>query len=182
MLFATRKNTRAHELEQLREELSGLRERMELLDTSCGVGLWQAVLHNADAFDPKSQWTWSPEFRRLLGYSNEADFPNICQSWSDKMHPDDVAATFAAFNAHLQDKTGVTRYDVTYRLMTKLGGYRWFRATGGCRHSADGRTIRACGSLSDVHGQKTMSLSAARSEEHTSELQSRGHLVCRLLL
>src|SRR5439155_19265579 len=27
-----------------------------------------------------------------------------------------------------------------------------------------------------------MTSSAARSEEHTSELQSRGHLVCRLLL
>src|SRR5690625_6742670 len=28
----------------------------------------------------------------------------------------------------------------------------------------------------------TVRLSKARSEEHTSELQSRGHLVCRLLL
>jgi methyl-accepting chemotaxis protein len=47
--------------------------------------------------------------------------------------------------------------------MTKLGGYRWFRATGGCRYSADGRTIRACGSLSDIHDQKTMSLGAAQN-------------------
>ena len=163
MSFWTSKNTRTQELEQLREEISALRERVELLDTSCGVGLWQAVLHNADAFDPKSVWTWSPEFRRLLGYSSEADFPNVCQSWSDKLHPDDVAATLAAFGAHLKDKSGATRYDVTYRLMTKLGGYRWFRATGGCRHSADGRTIRACGSLSDVHEQKSMSLNASQS-------------------
>jgi methyl-accepting chemotaxis protein len=163
MSFWTSKNTRTQELEQLREELTALRERAELLDTSCGVGLWQAVLHNADAFDPKSVWTWSPEFRRLLGYSSEADFPNVCQSWSDKLHPEDVAPTLAAFSAHLKDRTGATRYDVTYRLMTKLGGYRWFRATGGCRHSADGRTIRACGSLSDVHEQKSMSMSSAQS-------------------
>src|SRR6201996_2774778 len=163
MPFWTRGNSRLQELERLKEELSAVRERAELLDTSCGVGLWQAVLHNADAFDPQSVWTWSPEFRRLLGYSSEADFPNVCQSWSDKLHPDDVAPTFAAFGSHLQDKTGATRYDVTYRLMTKLGGYRWYRATGGCRYSADGRTIRACGSLSDVHDQKMMALSAAQS-------------------
>ena len=163
MPFWTSKSTRTQELEQLGEELSALRERVELLDTSCGVGLWQAVLHNADAFDSKSVWTWSPEFRRLLGYSSEADFPNVCQSWSDKLHPEDVAPTFAAFNAHLKDRSGATRYDVTYRLMTKLGGYRWFRATGGCRYSADGRTIRACGSLSDVHDQKSMSLNSAQS-------------------
>jgi methyl-accepting chemotaxis protein len=163
MPFWTSKNTRTQELEQLREELAALRERADLLDTSCGVGLWQAVLHNADAFDPRSAWTWSPEFRRLLGYSSEADFPNVCQSWSDKLHPEDVAPTFAAFNAHLKDKSGTTRYDVTYRLMTKLGGYRWFRATGGCRYSPDGSTIRACGSLSDVHEQKSMSVNAAQS-------------------
>ena len=163
MPFWTRKNARTLEIERLREELSALRERSDLLDTSCGVGLWQAVLHNADALDPKSAWTWSPDFRRLLGYSSEADFPNVCQSWSDKLHPEDVAPTFAAFTAHLKDKTGATRYDVTYRLMTKLGGYRWFRATGGCRYSADGRTIRACGSLSDIHDQKTMDVNAARN-------------------
>ena len=163
MSFWTRNNSRTQELERLEEELSAVRERVELLDTSCGVGLWQAVLHNADAFDARSAWTWSLEFRRLLGYSSETDFPNVCQSWSDKLHPDDVAPALAAFSSHLQDKTGSTRYDVTYRLMTKLGGYRWFRATGGCRHSADGRTIRACGSLSDVHDQKMMVLSAAQS-------------------
>jgi methyl-accepting chemotaxis protein len=163
MPFWTRGNTRTPELERLRDELNSIRERTDVLDTSCGVGLWQAVLHNEDAFDPKSAWTWSPEFRRLLGYSSEADFPNVCRSWSDKLHPDDVAATFAAFGGHLKDKSGAARYDVTYRLMTKLGNYRWFRATGGCRHSADGRTIRACGSLSDVHDQKTITLNAAQS-------------------
>src|SRR5690625_6749192 len=31
-------------------------------------------------------------------------------------------------------------------------------------------------------GKKLMKLPQPRSEEHTSELQSRGHLVCRLLL
>ena len=163
MPFWTSQNSKTEELERLRDELNAIRERSELLDTASGVGLWQAVLHNADALDPQSVWTWSPEFRRLLGYSNEADFPNVCQSWSDKLHPEDVAATFAAFSGHLKDKSGASRYDVTYRLMTKLGGYRWFRATGGCRHSADGGTIRACGSLSDVHDQKIMALSAAQS-------------------
>jgi methyl-accepting chemotaxis protein len=130
------------------------KERSDVLDNSCGVGLWAAVLHNADALDPRSKWLWSPEFRRLIGYSSEADFPNVCQSWSDKLHPDDVPATFAAFGGHLTDKSGNARYDVTYRLKMKDGEYRWFRATGGCKHSADGQTIRACGSLTYIHEQK----------------------------
>src|SRR5690625_6126213 len=39
------------------------------------------------------------------------------------------------------------------------------------------------GHLFDKFGPKVMMIPATiRSEEHTSELQSRGHLVCRLLL
>ena len=163
MTFWNQQSTRAQQLERLQQELHEIRERSELLDTTSGVGLWQAVLVNADALDPRSAWTWSPEFRRLLGYSSEAEFPNVCQSWSDKLHPEDVASTFAAFADHLKDKTGMVRYDVTYRLMTKTGGYRWFRATGGCRHSADGRSIRTCGSLFDIHDQRNLSLNADRS-------------------
>src|SRR5437870_8734568 len=37
-------------------------------------------------------------------------------------------------------------------------------------------------SVSRVSLKRLMSHCAKRSEEHTSELQSRGHLVCRLLL
>src|SRR3989442_5361589 len=33
-----------------------------------------------------------------------------------------------------------------------------------------------------AHGDARLAVSAERSEEHTSELQSRPHLVCRLLL
>lgn len=149
----------AHELEVFRTNMAALAERSELLDTTSGIGLWQAILHNGDALDPLSQWTWSSEFRRLIGYTGEADFPSVCQSWSDKLHPDDVAPTFAAFAHHLTDKSGALRYDVTYRLMTKSGSYRWFRASGGCRHSTNG-TIRACGSLMDIHDQKVLTMKA----------------------
>jgi methyl-accepting chemotaxis protein len=145
------------ELAQLKAELNACKERSELLDSTCGIGLWEAVLHNADALHPRSVWTWSPEFRRLVGYSSELDFPNVCQSWSDKLHPDDVQPTFAAFAGHLTERTGAARYDVTYRLRTRSGDYRWYRATGGCRHAADG-TIRACGSLTDIQEQKLLEL------------------------
>ncbi|MDR3512064.1 MAG: PAS domain-containing methyl-accepting chemotaxis protein, partial [Caulobacteraceae bacterium] len=149
----------------MKAQYATLKERSDLLDSTCGIGLWEAVLYNADALDPRSVWTWSPEFRRLVGYSSEADFPNVCQSWSDKLHPDDVEPTFAAFGAHLTDRTGKVRYDVTYRLKTRSGEYRWFRATGGCRHAEDGRTIRACGSLTDVHEQKIMEIEARETAE-----------------
>ncbi|MFZ4606744.1 MAG: methyl-accepting chemotaxis protein [Caulobacter sp.] len=145
----------------LRARLADIQERSELLDSTSGIGLWQAILHNADAMDPRSVWTWSPEFRRLCGYSSAAEFPDVVNSWSDRLHPEDAEATFAAFGASVSDLTGNSRYDVTYRLQVRDGSYRWFRATGGSRPSADGSTIRACGSLNDIHEQKLLELQAA---------------------
>ena len=165
MFFSERKTG---EINLLKKQLADLKERSELLDQACGIGLWEAVLHDADALHPKSVWTWSPEFRRLIGYTSEADFPNVCRSWSDKLHPDDVEPTFAAFAAHLTDKTGAARYNVTYRLMTRQGVYRWYRATGGCIHT-EGGLIRACGSLTDIHEQ-TLIEQKARDEAAENQI------------
>jgi methyl-accepting chemotaxis protein len=122
-------------------------EWLDTLSAHCGIGLWDAVLHAGDPMHPNSRWTWSAEFRRLCGYGSAAEFPDVVQSWSDRLHPDDAAATFAAFGATC--KTGVP-YDVRYRLKVNGGAYRWFRATGGVVLDAAGTPRRACGSLTDI--------------------------------
>jgi len=122
-------------------------EWLDTLSTHCGVGLWDAVLHEGDAMHPKARWTWSAEFRRLCGYTTEIEFPNVVQSWSDRLHPDDVSATFAAFGATCSTGVG---YDVAYRLKVRDGSYRWFRATGGVVLDERRRPRRACGSLVDM--------------------------------
>ncbi|OLP60207.1 hypothetical protein BJF93_14650 [Xaviernesmea oryzae] len=137
-------------------ELAAQKERFQLLSEAAGIGLWEALLHEGDAMHAKSQWTWSAEFRRIMGFSGESDFPNVVQSWSDRLHPDDAAATFAAFGTAVSDKSGRTGYDVRYRLKCRNEHYRWFRATGGCRTQVDGRTVLACGSLTDIHDQVLM--------------------------
>src|SRR5439155_3185805 len=45
-----------------------------------------------------------------------------------------------------------------------------------------GRRSPGCGCAPGSAARPGQAFSANRSEEHTSELQSRGHLVCRLLL
>ncbi len=109
------------------------------------------------------KWVWSAEFRRLIGYQSEAEFPNVMESWSDRLHPDDVAPTFAAFGEHLKDRKGTCPYNVAYRLKVRDGSYRWFRATGGCKYQPDGTTIRACGSLTDIHDQTMLEEATKRT-------------------
>lgn len=160
-------STKRKLISELEQKLAAIQERSNLLDEACGIGLWEAVLHNGDALHPQSQWTWSAEFRRLLGYTDAHSFPNVVQSWSDKLHPDDVAPTFAAFADHLKDKTGKSRYSVNYRLKMHDGSYQWFRATGGCAHQSDGTTIRACGSLTNVNSE--MLLKQSLEQEAASD-------------
>ena len=140
-------------------------ERMELLDQHAGVGLWDAVMHDGDAMHPKSRWRWSNEFRRLAGFRDQSDFPDLVNSWSDRLHPEDAGPTFDAFGACMADTTGRTPYDVSYRMKIKDGSYRWFRAVGGVARDAQGRPLRACGSLIDIHGQKMAELKQQDAEK-----------------
>ncbi len=131
-------------------------ERTSLLDRSAGVGLWDAELFEGDAMHPRSAWRWSPEVRRLLGFAPDdtVGFPNVVGSWADRLHPEDADRVFAAFNGCLNDRSGRTAYDVLYRLKTKSGEYRWYRAVGGVARDKSGAALRACGSLIDCHLQK----------------------------
>src|SRR5690554_7557230 len=52
----------------------------------------------------------------------------------------------------------------------------------GTRHAAFDRILRTHITVVDVAAEGLYRGTYARSEEHTSELQSRPHLVCRLLL
>jgi len=156
---------KAKALLRLQGELDEVKERMRVLDNFAGVGLWQAVLHQGDAMHPQSRWTWSPEFRRLVGFKTESEFPDLATSWSDRLHPDDVEPTFAKFGAHLADRTGRTPYDAVYRLKMRDGSYRWFRATGGCARGPAGEPLRACGSLVDIHTQMTNEEAQKRNAE-----------------
>src|SRR3989449_7616318 len=58
-----------------------------------------------------------------------------------------------------------------------------FRSSGDIRHCSDDlRELRILQPQASVHLEEKATGIEGRSEEHTSELQSRLHLVCRLLL
>lgn len=162
------KSRASKELVSVKEELRRVSQRSRILDEACGIGLWDAVLFKGDAMHAGSRWTWSAEFRRLIGFEDENSFPNVVQSWSERLHPDDVASTFAAFGKTVTDRSGETRYDVTYRLTIRDGSYRWFRATGGAVFDADGQTVLCCGSLTDVHEQVVLKQHADRAAEEAT--------------
>ena len=142
---------RAHaEAEHARTELSYLRGRFDLVTGGTSDGLWDMSVVAGDPINPANEFWWSTQFRALLGFASEAEFPNVLDSWASRLHPQDKQATLDAFAAHLGDRSGRTAYDVEYRLQLKNGQYRWFRALGTTQRDANGAPLRVAGSLTDI--------------------------------
>ncbi|MBQ6517348.1 MAG: response regulator [Anaerolineaceae bacterium] len=119
-------------------------------------------------FDEQGQMTsvtWSDTFRRMLGYTDTNDFPNVLESWSDLLHKDDKERVIKEFNDTIRDYTGKMTYDVTYRLKTKNQGWRWFHAMGRLTRRPDGSPITYIGIFVDITHQREMEQTLAKQQE-----------------
>jgi len=138
---------RLETLRQLEHEATALRMVHEIL----GSGMWSME------FNEQGEMTsvlWSNEFRIMLGYCDETDFPNRLESWSDLLHIEDKQRVMDEFYGTIADYTGKKSYNVDYRLLTKNRGWRWFRAAGKLSRREDGSPITYVGIFVDITHQK----------------------------
>ncbi|MCL2797831.1 MAG: ATP-binding protein [Firmicutes bacterium] len=143
--------------------------KMNLMVKAAKIGLWDMDVQPDDPLNPTNHFTWSDEFRHLLGYSGTSDFPDILSSWSDLIHPDDKEEVLAAFEKHLLDKTGKTPYDIKYRMMKKTGEYAYFHDFGATLRDESGNPGRVAGALIDITETKQLLLNL---EHESSTLQT----------
>lgn len=150
-------NSKAKELEEKLEkdkkEYETTIDEYKLMCNSSQDGLWYMHYPADGNVGNDTPFIWSDKFRRMLGFSNTNDFPNILSSWGSRLHPDDAGPTFEMFGASLADKTGRTRYNPTYRLQMKDGTYRWFKADGEVQRDKNGDPELIAGSLTDIHDE-----------------------------
>ena len=125
----------------------------ELMMDSSRDGLWYMEYPKDGNISGNTPFIWSQKFRHLLGYRDTNDFPNVLGSWASLLHPDDNKPTLDAFAKSLADTTNKTPYDVLYRLKTKSGEYRWYKALGIIKRDSKGNAELIAGSLTDVHDE-----------------------------
>ena len=134
-------------LEALEHETTALKLVHEILSS----GMWTMEFNEQGKM---ISVFWSQEFRTMIGYQDEHDFPNLLSSWSDLLHPDDRERVLKQYYAAIEDYTGKKLYNVEYRLLTKNQGYRWFRATGKLSRREDGTPITYVGMFVDITQHK----------------------------
>ncbi|MCL2028990.1 MAG: ATP-binding protein, partial [Deltaproteobacteria bacterium] len=128
--------------------------KYKLTSDALNIALLDMDVAGPDFVNPKNKISWSREFRQMLGFSGEGDFPGVLESWSSRLHPEDAEATQAAFAAHLDDRTGKTPYNVEFRLRLKNGSYRNFHAFGTTLRDGAGVPLRVAGALMDITERK----------------------------
>ena len=157
--------TQAKEHDDLYVALQNEAASLDTIHEMLGSGKWTMDFDEAGAME---RVNWSDEFRRMLGYHGTDDFPDVLESWSDLLHPDDRERVLREYNETISDRTGQKTYDVEYRLLTKNRGYRWYRAVGKPTRRPDGTPITYVGVFIDITERKEMIQELAQQRESLS--------------
>ena len=107
--------------------------------TSDGLWDWPDI-------DKDENW-WSKRIYELIGY-NETDLESRFSTFEKILHPDDMPQLKKTIEAHIKSK-GAVPYDIEFRLMTKAGKYKWFRARAKAYFNSGG-PIKMSGSIQDI--------------------------------
>ncbi len=120
-------------------KLLATEERFELAVRGSTDGLWDWNVLTSEVY-------YSPRMKELLGYQ-EHEFQDLFSEFEIRLHPDDHDWVLQAVRDHLQQRRP---YDVQYRLRTKSGEFRWYRARGQALWNAEGQAHRMAGSITDI--------------------------------
>jgi two-component system sensor histidine kinase UhpB len=145
-------------------------ERFQLAAAGTNDGIWDWDVATNKVY-------YSPRMKECLGFSDSDYFPPAPETFWDLMHPDDVGPIRTAVQVHLQEHLP---YETEYRVRTKSGEYRWFRARAQAVWDAEGKPQRMAGSISDIHERRLAEQSLRDARER--ELQGREEFTQHLLL
>ncbi|MGE3153240.1 MAG: PAS domain S-box protein [Nitrospiraceae bacterium] len=155
------------ERKRAEEALRISEERLELAVEGSSLGLWDSRPRPGQPWSsPDTPVWWSERLKALLGF-DEQEFPEVLESWTALLHPEDKERVFGALTSHINDGHP---YDVEYRLRTKRGEFRWFRARGQATWDSQGRFMRMAGTLQCVTDRKRAEEALRESEEMFRQL------------
>jgi PAS domain S-box-containing protein len=143
------------------DRLAWERERFELVAQGSSSGIWDWNVATNETF-------LSDQYLALLGYQPH-ESSSAYSTWSDALHPDEREHVFKAIQDSFEERK---KYDIVYRLRTKSGDYRWFRASGAVKRDVNGRVVRMAGTITDIHEQRLAEEALRASEERFREFMN----------
>ena len=93
---------------------------------------------------------WGNGFRRLMGYSDQSDFPNEMESFMRGIYPEDREAILGVMSASAFDENIMSTAGYDFRFFRKDGSVRWFRSKGSLSRDPEGRPMQYRGVTIDI--------------------------------
>jgi PAS domain S-box-containing protein len=135
--------------------------RYQLAVRGTRQGIWEWNIQTDEVF-------FTERMCELMGISPDETISGI-EGILKFAFPDDVPRFKRALTEHL---TNHKPFDMEYRVRSKTGHYRWFRATGQATWDEKGNPVLMAGSLNDITQAKLANLALAKSEAMLTESQS----------
>ncbi len=144
----------SEENKEYKHQIKELNENLIFANKIAKIGLWEMNVVAGDPVNPNNTFMWTEDFRHVLGFDSEREFPNVLGSWGDRIHPDDSERVYSAFGAHMSDRTDTVPFDVKYKIMLKNGEYHWVHSQGSTVKDENGNPVRCIGSIQDINDEK----------------------------
>ncbi|WP_322907273.1 PAS domain-containing protein [Paenibacillus sp. SGZ-1009] len=161
--------------DRLQRRHTYINQRLELVADSVHVGLWDIIIVNGESGNPQNQFIWSDEVRQLFGGYTREQFPDSFEGFAQCLPAEDLHNMLAAVDRHMQDRTGQTPFDSTYRIMTPSGDIRWMRGTGKAIRDEKGVPLRMAGAIFDITARK-------QQDEQMTNLIERYNLIDEVMV
>jgi PAS domain S-box-containing protein len=131
-------------------------ERLRLALIAANQGLYDLNVQTGDAIV-------SPAYAQMLGYDPD-EFEETNTKWRDRLHPDDVAVVYQAYEDYVAGK--LDTYRVEFRQRTKSGDWKWLLSIGKIvAWDSDGQPLRMLGTHTDMTDRKQAEEALRQSEE-----------------
>ncbi|MCB9879506.1 MAG: PAS domain S-box protein [Planctomycetes bacterium] len=154
-------NRDATQREHFVSELHEQQVRLDLAMRASQVGFWDWNIAEDRVY-------FSPEWKAQLGYAPD-EIVDDFDAWRSRLHPDDVAPTMAALDAHLTGEASA--YVVEFRLRHRDGTYRWIYVRGEAQRDPEGRAVRLVGCHVDITAQKEAAAEHVELQRRLDQLQ-----------
>ncbi len=137
-------------------QVDWMRQNLDLVTHVMGTGFWYSD------YEEEKRVIFSDDFRKMLGFHDVSDFPNVLSSWSERIHPLDRERVVALFDS--SEVGPKSSFQAEYRMRGADGGYRWYRDSWEVLRCVDGTPRRMVGIIANIEEEKAAKEKARRSD------------------
>lgn len=156
------------EQSKLEHELASQQRHLKSFGDMINAALWRIDINGEGEIIGVD---WTDEARKMLGYKKKGELPNVLESWTDRIHPDDRERVMKHFRQSIRTTSEGIVHDETFRLRRKNGQYVWYHTLGRIEN-LPGNERRLFGIITDITADKQLEAQRNQLEQNLEIIEA----------